>query len=462
VSTETILEDNAEANGEGQIRFSQHFNIHRRQSDLEFVDILLETDILLFVDPYAFKINEGDWYIECNNLVVDFFQVLLDAIRAGNSHHVKSLLYRLHEPNSTHLGHSTGSPNGRGIGPGQADALFRSLRNSQAFQTGQLRDLADCELLIAGISNDKISDITTNVVNMKLIEFTQEQCRKWDVPMKRVPSGPYWCPSESFWKSSFVDLPVYKGKPVVLVPRNAIRRHLSVNSVEFYDDYMVPFLQMEHLNQNSSLCRVLKAGPRKGEKVKPWKKDVKGEVPFSKDEVFKFSREHPDILKKYKNEAAAKVEPVTAADIDFAVAKAGGTPVGITINYVAVKGKKVMLGNNVGGDSIGSNVGGSGVVNARDIIVYKHHLQSTSLEQPLQAILLKAREQAETMALSRADVNDVADDLGSLTLELEKPEHDGGRIRNILKRIGVIAPPVLSILQSAKIIAEFITGIPKQ
>ena len=173
------------------VRFSQHFKINRPQSELDFADVLLDTDVLLFVDPYSFKINDGDWYVECNNLVVDFFQQVLDAIRAGDAYRVRSLLFKLREPNATHLGHSAGSPNGRGVGHVQADALYQRLRDSKAFQTGLLRDLTDCELLIHGISNDKISDIATNVVNMKLIEFTQDQCRRWGISMSRVESGPY-------------------------------------------------------------------------------------------------------------------------------------------------------------------------------------------------------------------------------------------------------------------------------
>lgn len=149
------------------LRFSEHFQLNRRQVDLAFVDVPVDTDALLFVDPYAFKINNDDWYVECNNLVVDFFQCLLDAIRDKNEFRAKELLNQLSEPNRTHLGHSTGKPDGRGVGPVQSGSLFNRLRTSKAIATGMLSDLSDCELLIHGISNDKISDITTNVVNKK-------------------------------------------------------------------------------------------------------------------------------------------------------------------------------------------------------------------------------------------------------------------------------------------------------
>ena len=67
------------------LRFSNVFipGPAKRQAELAFVDVLLDTDIPLFVDPFAFKIEPGEWAVECNDLVVSFFQVLVDAIKSG-------------------------------------------------------------------------------------------------------------------------------------------------------------------------------------------------------------------------------------------------------------------------------------------------------------------------------------------------------------------------------------------
>ena len=62
--------------------FSEHFDLERGQDELDFVDIPVSTDVPLYVDPYAFKVGTDLWSIECNNLVVDFFQSVVDSIRA--------------------------------------------------------------------------------------------------------------------------------------------------------------------------------------------------------------------------------------------------------------------------------------------------------------------------------------------------------------------------------------------
>jgi hypothetical protein len=147
-------------------RFSNHFEINKRQSELQFVDILLNTDVKLYVDPYALSTEEDAWSIECNNLVVSFFQELVDAFRAKNLWRAQDLLNNLHEPNETRLGESRLAPRGRGVGHDKAMGLYYAFAKSKAVETGILTDLSECELFVEGISNDTISDITTNIIRL--------------------------------------------------------------------------------------------------------------------------------------------------------------------------------------------------------------------------------------------------------------------------------------------------------
>jgi hypothetical protein len=101
-------------------RFSNLHKLNKRQSELDFVDVLVDTDIPLYVDPYAFKIGDDEWSKECNDLVISFFQELIDALRSGSEYKARALLGNLHEPNETRLGVSRPKPKimpqGRGVG----------------------------------------------------------------------------------------------------------------------------------------------------------------------------------------------------------------------------------------------------------------------------------------------------------------------------------------------------------
>ena len=60
-------------------RLSDHFRLEASQNELDFVDIPLDTDIPLFVDPYALGLETDAWFRECSELVMGFFQHLIDA-----------------------------------------------------------------------------------------------------------------------------------------------------------------------------------------------------------------------------------------------------------------------------------------------------------------------------------------------------------------------------------------------
>lgn len=292
-------------------RFSDHFGLNKSQAELDFVDIPLNTDLPLFVDPYAVSVEEDPWFRECNDLIVGYFQLVVDSIRNNDIEDAKRLLSNLHEPNDTHLGYSRGKPDGRGIGNRQADALFQRLRTSEAVRTGRLQDLADCELIIPGVGTDKISDITINVIRGKLVEYTESQCRLLDITTQRVPSGIFWDGNRKSWINRYANLPVYKNQRLMLVPKVAVRFRLTADHQQYYRHFVLNYLQAEHLEANSSLVTVLKNGRRR-----VTKKDLEKEYPLSKEFLFSFSENHPEILEKYKESLVGKAVPLRDEQIE--------------------------------------------------------------------------------------------------------------------------------------------------
>jgi hypothetical protein len=276
-------------------RFSDHFRLGKSQSELDFVDIPLDADLQLFVDPYALSIMHDQWFSECSGLVVDCFQRVIDGIRSGEHKRAYSILLHLREPNETHLGLSRARPAGRGIGSTQAHQIYLALRQSRAAQSGLLRDLEDCELLIPGISSDKISDITINIVRGKLAEYTETQCALFGIPARRVEGGVRWNPDTGWWENRYANLPIYQGRRILLVPKAAVRRRIACDHQEYYRHFVIEYLQAEHLHANSALVEVLKNGQRR-----VTKKALNAQHPISKEMLAAFSEQHPEVLDRYK------------------------------------------------------------------------------------------------------------------------------------------------------------------
>lgn len=276
--------------------FSQYFHLNKQQFELDFVDVPIDNgDIALFVDPYAISKRVDNWSINCHNYIVSFFQDLLNHIRSGNSEKAKYMMSELKEPNQTRFGLSSGEkPRGRGIGKEQVELLYKSLAESTAVKTGFIKDLEECELLIEGISWDKISDIATNIIRNYLIDYTQGQCHLWNIPMNLVPSGALW--KDDAWSNEYVELPVCPSGSIILVPKAIVRFKMEFNQQEYYQHFVLNYLQSEHMSANSSLCRTLKNGIKKP----PYKKELKEINPLSKKYLYEFTKDHPEVLEKYK------------------------------------------------------------------------------------------------------------------------------------------------------------------
>ncbi len=220
-----------------------------------------------------------------------------------------ALLAGVSEPNDARLGFSSRDPAGLSIGATQSHAIVRALADSRAVETGYLSDLADCELVITGIGRDKISDITISVLRRQLIKYTREQCDNVGIPTRRIPSGRYWDSQTQRWSQEFAGLPVVhvtRLPRLLLTTKDIVRYDLSLTSREYYSKFVLEFLQVEHGHPGDSLSELLKNG-----RIRVTKKRLRAAYPMSKDFLYTFTEEHPEVLKHYKESKEYQDEPLS-------------------------------------------------------------------------------------------------------------------------------------------------------
>jgi hypothetical protein len=285
------------------MRFSKYFGLNQKQAELDFVDIDVSRDTRLFLDPYSIGIKDNEFSSRSADQIKTYFSEVMEALRENDLDHARYLTSNLSEPRETFLGFSKGQPKGRGVGRFQADQLLSAFRGSRAFRSGMLSDLAEAEPFIDGISSDKISDLTTNVIRKSLIEYTQAECSLHGIKLDRaIACAPVWDEVERRWDHGYAPLPIVDGQPVILVPKYFVRWRPSLNSQEFYNHYMIEFLRDDLIAKGSSLVRLFKKSKR------PFiaKATVKERHPFVKDHLAKFVRENPQVLEAYKAIQGAK------------------------------------------------------------------------------------------------------------------------------------------------------------
>jgi hypothetical protein len=284
------------------MRFSEYFKLKRTQPYLDFVDVPLDTDLPVFLEPSAIKTLRSPWGIELSSMLQTFFDTVLRLIHSGETAKAQKLLSSLNERNEFHLGYSSGESRGHGFGSGSAETVWGALSQSNAAITGLLNDLEDTALLIPGIGTDMISDAVSNIIRGPLIKYTQDMCIYYGIPLTPdVASGPIWNPQRELWEESLIPLPMTDFGKVILVPKILVRHRLTYQYSEYYRHYILPEMQHEHMAARSALVEVLKDG---SERVT--KKALMEKFGSDKLAVVEQTKIRPQILQEYKEQKANK------------------------------------------------------------------------------------------------------------------------------------------------------------
>jgi hypothetical protein len=304
-------------------RVSDHYKLGRKQASLDFVDVILDGDTKLFVDPRAFRLLRTPWAESCVDLIQAFFEAVLDAIHNEDENRARRLLLGLNEPNETHLGLSKGDKaRGRGVGRVIADDIYDSLLESEARKSGLLQDLEDTAIMVPGIGSDRVSDITTNVIRPRLIEYTQSAAEMYGIPIEQIESGQMWNPETEAWEARFVDQPVVNDERLLLVPKAVVRYRLDFDPGVYYTRHILSFLANRELEANSGLVQVLKDGSHK-----VYKKDVRKKYErrkTRKELIVEITRDNPQLLDDFR--AAKQNDFSKPLELDALAARAGSAP----------------------------------------------------------------------------------------------------------------------------------------
>jgi hypothetical protein len=298
------------------------YNLGLTQPEIEFIDVNLQTDNLLFIDPRLIESVKSNGYIsEMRDIIEIFWGELIKSVRTNDKSKTTSLLSGLSEPNETRLGYAHTNlkrdPQGNSVGPKLKPKIVSAIITNKAVRTGILSHFGDAELFIPDISCDRISDITTKVVKATLIKFTQQQCELLKIPMKKVRQKDIFNPNTLKWEKKDVNLPVYSnGKPIIFVPKEIVRLENSASSnVSCFYRYAI----RKFIKYDKDLLKEVN-GSGKNKEIQLC--DIKNEFPLSKDKLVDWSLRHPKLLVDYKTDKLnSKLKPLSDEEIESIVYK---------------------------------------------------------------------------------------------------------------------------------------------
>ena len=300
------------------IKISEIFNLEKGQRELDFIDIDIDNDLPLFVDPYFLSHRIDPWSVSAHRTIQSFFHRVIELLEAGHRTEARILFENLTEPNETCLGVSTDMPRGRGVGSNEAAKIFDSLMDSKAIESGLIGHFEDFVLFVDGVGKDKISDLTTNLIREHLIEYTQTQCKLNGIELtKDVPSGFYWQPSELRWSSRLTEMLVIDGRKILLVPKGAVTFSYYYAPDKYCRHFVLNFLQHEHVRLRSSLVRVKKQKKGPDLILPPFKKKlIELEDPFRKEYLRDFTKKHPLVFNEFRRTVKDQMQTLTNEQLE--------------------------------------------------------------------------------------------------------------------------------------------------
>lgn len=263
---------------------SEYIGIQKRgHQHFDFVDVRLNQDNRLFLDPCQIELGQDDWCKNAAATMQKFFDCLFSAIRNGTLH-TSNLLSHAHEQNATKLGYGNGQ-NGKGK---TAAGLFDSLSPlfTLVHEIPTIAKPEDIPLLVQKFAEDNLSDLLTNILHDELYQFTAEQMALYGCPPQDDITYYTFDAKTCTWIKVKRRGWIYNGKELLLVPKSIVRKRYLFNPKQYLSLIIVE--RMMEIYDITDMRKV----------------DVIDNIPKpSKDwlyeKVISFSKNHPEALAKY-------------------------------------------------------------------------------------------------------------------------------------------------------------------
>ncbi|HBV88089.1 MAG TPA: hypothetical protein DEF42_15880 [Desulfosporosinus sp.] len=303
------------------MKISEIYNLQVSQHELDFVDVDLDTDCHLYIDPFLIANSKSQWCIQVDMIIKSFFNEFKTAMLKEDYEKAKELFLFMEEPKENCLGVSKkGTTNGKGVGKLNTQKIVDKIIESNAIEDNLVNNIEDIIIFVEDIDRDKLSDMVTNIIREKLIEYTKIQCNLWGIQMQRQETKPFWDATARRWVYSEEDLLITNNREILLIPKAIVSPIKLYEASQYKWFHIVEQERMFHLQRRSSLVK-LKTLKNGSKKYYLPKKDVhndirnqilRGEYLNTKDYIRKYTQRYPELFCKFIDKCKVNVNSLTS------------------------------------------------------------------------------------------------------------------------------------------------------
>lgn len=243
------------------MRFSENFKLGSNlQKDFEFLNIRVDFDNELFIDPTRIEAETDTFSAECDRIILSFFNTIFDLYEADNIKNARENLVNSGESNEIFLGYTKGFPEGTGNSEEGLDKIFNYINSNGLLSNGIIGRIEDLHVFIDNFGCDKMSDLVASLIKKKLVEFTVSQCVKHNVKRDYEIKSKYWNHINRRWEQFEELVPSVEGPggrmyPVVLIPKKYTVSDYLYDEKKYWEKVVSLRRQKYHKDEETPLYK---------------------------------------------------------------------------------------------------------------------------------------------------------------------------------------------------------------
>lgn len=216
-------------------RLTDFYGIQCAQEQIDFAIPFFNEDIPLYLDPFLLWKSPSMQDNALHASLMTFFNDLGAKFLSGQKNDAINSLIIASECHEVKMGTSL-SGKGRRMSVKLAEMILGTFQIAERAGIHGFRHLEEIQLLINGISKDRISDIACSFIKSYLIDYTIDQCLELGIPVENTHVDNIFHMQNHKPISEQVALPInpVHKEPIILVPKRYLRFVPWINFDEYY------------------------------------------------------------------------------------------------------------------------------------------------------------------------------------------------------------------------------------
>ena len=209
---------------------AQYLNLNAGHSGLTFVDIDVDRDNRLFLDPCLIEHANDEISLRAQKTLHSFEDKLFYEMKNEDWNNT-NIFDHAHEVHSTKLGYGNGL-NGKGkTSKGLKESL--DLLRTLVCDIDTISKIQDITIFVKDFAEDNMSDLLTNLLRKHLNDFTASIMRQYGIEPTGAQSYYFWNSETNSWDVSVEPFWVLGNKKILLVPKHWVRKRFIFRTHQY-------------------------------------------------------------------------------------------------------------------------------------------------------------------------------------------------------------------------------------